>query len=114
MIIEITESTLDLIKNPGMRSYAEIYTGINRQFMEHIKQSGVEIDPHDYSEQTLSQINVLRKKGAAIRNDGKSVYLNQISPACVACQTGVGSATFFTSLKCNRECFYCFNPKYGF
>jgi len=110
MIIEITESTLDLIKNPTMRSYAEIYTGINGQLIEHIKQSGVEIDAHDYSEVTLSKINVLRKKGAGIRNDGKSVYINQISPACVACQTGVGSATFFTSLKCNRECFYCFNP----
>jgi pyruvate formate-lyase activating enzyme-like uncharacterized protein len=110
VIVEITKDTLDLIKNPALRSYAEIYTRISKQFMERIHQTGIEIDPLDYSEQVISKINMLRKKGATIRNDGKSVFINQISPACVACQTGVGSATFFTSLKCNRDCFYCFNP----
>lgn len=110
MIVEITEDNLDLIKNPVMRSYAEIYTHISNQFMEKILQTGIEIDPTDYSEQVARKMAVLRKKGATIRNDGKSVFINQISPACVACQTGVGCATFFTSLKCNRDCFYCFNP----
>jgi pyruvate formate-lyase activating enzyme-like uncharacterized protein len=45
-----------------------------------------------------------------VRNDGKSIYVNRISPACQACQTGVGSQTFSLSLKCHRHCFFCFNP----
>ncbi len=110
MIVPITEDTLNLIKNPVMRSYAQIYTRIFQQFMERVVQTGIEIDPQDYSEQAAAQIDRLQKKGAVVRNDGKSIFINQISPACVACQTGVGSATFFTSLKCNRDCFYCFNP----
>jgi uncharacterized protein len=34
----------------------------------------------------------------------------RISPSCEACQIGVTSSTFFVSLKCHRDCFYCFNP----
>ena len=52
----------------------------------------------------------LRALGATFRNDDKSIVVNRISPACEACQLGVGSATFFISLRCHRSCFYCFNP----
>lgn len=52
----------------------------------------------------------LKHQGVTFRNDDKSAFLNWISPACVACQRGIGSATFFISLKCNRRCFFCFNP----
>jgi pyruvate formate-lyase activating enzyme-like uncharacterized protein len=55
-------------------------------------------------------VDDLRKKGAVVRNGDKSLYVNRISPSCVACQTGIGSQTFFISLKCHRDCFYCFNP----
>ncbi|MEA1961397.1 MAG: radical SAM protein, partial [Bacillota bacterium] len=52
----------------------------------------------------------LKHKGAVFRNDGKSIYVNHISPSCIACQKGIGSMTFFISLQCSRNCFYCFNP----
>ncbi len=110
MIVPITEDTLALIKNPEMRSYAQIYTRIFQQFMERVAQTGIQIDPQDDSAQVAERMERLQEKGAQVRNDGKSVYVNQISPACLACQTGIGSATFINSLKCNRDCFYCFNP----
>ncbi len=110
MIVEINENSLDLIKNPDFRAYTQIYIRISQQFMERVFQTGIQVDAQDYSGQVADRMNTLREKGATIRNDGKSIFINHISPACVACQTGVGSATFFTSLKCNRDCYYCFNP----
>lgn len=38
-----------------------------------------------------------------------ALYTKERSSACDACRTGVGSVTFFLSLKCTKECFYCFN-----
>ena len=48
--------------------------------------------------------------GADVRNDAKSLVVNQLSVGCAACQTSLGSVTFFLSLKCHRNCFFCFNP----
>jgi len=45
-----------------------------------------------------------------VRNEARSIVVNRISPACQACQKGIGSYTFFVSLMCHRDCFYCFNP----
>jgi pyruvate formate-lyase activating enzyme-like uncharacterized protein len=110
MIIEVRENTLASIQNPALRSYAEMYVKIYDEFMAQIQQFGVEIEACDQSEKYGTRMAALGKKGALVRNDGKSVYVNHISPACQACRTGKGSATFFISLKCHRDCFYCFNP----
>lgn len=110
MISKVTEFTLPEIQNPALRDYARIYVNIYRDFMEQVQQTGIEIEAEDTSIQIAKRIIEIRKKGAIIRNDDKSVYVNRISPSCLACQTGNTSATFFISLKCHRNCFYCFNP----
>ncbi|MEW6717358.1 MAG: radical SAM protein [Chloroflexota bacterium] len=110
MILDVNDQTLAGIKNPALRSYAGLYVGIYRDFMDQIAQTGIEIDPQDYSVQVSEKVRALRKRGAVVRNNGKSIYIKEISPACVACQTGTGSATFFISLQCHRDCYYCFNP----
>ena len=110
MITEINQETLAQIRNPALAAYASIYTRIEHDFVERVRDSGIEMDPHDYREEAAAKIFALRQKGAVVRNDDKSLYINRISPACVACQTGAGSATFFISLKCHRSCPYCFNP----
>ncbi len=110
MILNVNQNTLDKIKNPHLRSYAEIYVDIERDFLEQIKASGIEIDTRDYSGQVRERMEKLEQTDAVLRNDEKSVVVNEISPACVACQTGRGSATFFISLQCHRDCYYCFNP----
>ena len=109
MITVIDRDTIASIKNPSFASYAGMYLKIYDQFMQQIQQIGLDLDGSDRSDVAAS-IERLRQQGATFRNDGKSIVVNEISPACVACQTGIGSATFFVSLQCHRDCFYCFNP----
>lgn len=110
MILDVTKSALPEIKNSVLRDYVNIYMKIYQDFMEQVRQMGLEIEAEDTSTAVAQKIEDLRKKGAVVRNSDKSIYVNRISPACVACQTGTGSSTFFISLKCHRDCFYCFNP----
>jgi len=110
MIVDVTKSTLSEIKNPVLREYANIYVQIYQGFMEQVQGMGLEIEAQDTSAVVTQKIADLRKKGAVIRNNDKSLYVNRISPSCAACQTGIGMSTFFISLKCHRDCFYCFNP----
>lgn len=110
MIIDVSENTLEQIRNPILRSYAGIYVNIYQDFLHQISQVGIEIDETDYNPLVKEKIDTLQKRGAIVRNDSKSIYINAISPACIACQKGIGTATFFISLKCNRHCFFCFNP----
>lgn len=43
-------------------------------------------------------------------NCGASLRNGWISSACKACRTGERTATFFVSLKCTKNCYFCFNP----
>jgi pyruvate formate-lyase activating enzyme-like uncharacterized protein len=90
--------------------YAAIYLRIYSDFMGQVQATGIEIDDSEYSQETGAVLQRLTDKGALFRNGGRSIYINEISPACVACKEGIGSATFFVSLKCHRNCYYCFNP----
>ena len=110
MILDVTNSTLSEIKNPVLREYANKYVQIHQDFMEQVRAMGLEIEAEDSTPAVAQKTTDLRKKGALVRNNSKSIYANRISSACVACQKGVGSFTFFISLKCHRDCFYCFNP----
>lgn len=110
MIIPITAETHGQIRNPVFAEYAAMYLGIYEQYMEQVLGTGIEIDPQDYADEVAQRRERLQKKGAHVRNGGRSIYINAISPACVACKKGVGSATFFISLRCHRDCYYCFNP----
>ena len=110
MIVDIKEVTLASIRNPALRSHAEKYVEIHQDFIRQVCSMGIEFAEVDDSEQVRERIAALGKRGAIVRNDGKSVYVNRISAGCVACQTAAGSHTFFVSLKCHRNCFFCFNP----
>ncbi len=110
MIVDIDEETLPQIQNPAFRKYASKYVDIYLDFLKQATQSGMEIDERDYSGLAKQKTEALGKRGVKLCNDRKSLRIGNVSPACVACQTGTGSATFFISLKCHRKCFYCFNP----
>jgi pyruvate formate-lyase activating enzyme-like uncharacterized protein len=110
MIIDVNEATLDSIQNPALRAYAEEYVKFYQDFMRQVRQMGMEVEESDQNRYICQRIAALGQKGAVIRNDSRSVYVNRLSPACQACQTGVGSLTLSTSLKCHRHCFFCFNP----
>ncbi len=110
MIIELDKQKITTLKNEQFREYASIYSRIYDGFIAQIQTLGLEIDDVDYSETAREKIERLRKAGAIIRNDSKSVYVNRFSSACDACRIGMDSATFFISLQCHRNCFFCFNP----
>lgn len=110
MIIPITHHTHHQIKNPAFSAYARMYLTIYERFMAQVEATGIAVDPEDHSERVDEKRRALVSKGAVIRNNDHSIYINAISPACVACRKGVGTATFFVSLRCHRDCYYCFNP----
>jgi uncharacterized protein len=109
MMIDLSQDNLAAIRNPRLRSYAEIYTRIYDNFMAQVSQLGLAVDPASYEAEVATRKDALRLGGADVRNAAKSVCLNRLSPACEACRQGVGTATFFISLQCHRDCFYCFN-----
>lgn len=110
MILAISPNNFQQIKNPDFKAYASNYLEIYSDFMQQIGQLGLEVESTESGQQVLEKINQLGQKGACVRNDRKSVTVNSISPSCEACRTGESSATFFISLRCHRNCFYCFNP----
>jgi pyruvate formate-lyase activating enzyme-like uncharacterized protein len=109
MIIDLNQDNLSTIKNTHLRAYAAIYARIYDDFMAQIARMGLEVDPHSYAQEVQEKKASLRQNAAVVRNAGKSVVLNHLSPACEACRKGIGTATFFISLQCHRDCFYCFN-----
>ena len=110
MIVEINANTLGTIRNPALAAYAERYVQIAQNYADQICQTGIEMAPLNGDTAIAERREHLHELGATFRNSGRSIVVNRISPACEACQLGVGSATFFISLRCHRSCFYCFNP----
>lgn len=110
MIINLTSENLDTIRNPAFAAYAETYKSIYDNFMAQISATGITVATDDQRAETDAALARLHALEATFRNCGRSIVANAISPACVACQTGEGSATFFVSLRCHRDCYYCFNP----
>lgn len=110
MILNVTPSTLTGIKDLALRTYAERYVHIYADFMEQVRGMGVGVESRDDAPMTAEHIAALGRKGATLRNDDKSLVINRLSPSCQACQVGTTSQTFFISLRCHRDCFYCFNP----
>jgi len=110
MIREINRHTLAEIQNIAFSNYASKYLDVYDDFMKQVEGTGLEISQDDHLDQVAALYSRLEEKGAILRNDEKSIYINHISPACVACRESIGSATFFISLQCNRDCYFCFNP----
>jgi pyruvate formate-lyase activating enzyme-like uncharacterized protein len=110
MIVDITRETYGRISNPVFATYAARYLDIYDHFMEQVRATGIQVDEIDYAGETAERLARLRQKGATFRNGGRSIVVNTISPACEACRHGIASATFFVSLRCHRDCYYCFNP----
>ncbi|MEQ6378271.1 radical SAM protein [Bacillaceae bacterium S4-13-56] len=110
MLKDITLDTIHMIKNRSFSQYAQIYTNIEQSTLEQIETFGVPLQKRVSKYEKDRRLEELRKKGATVRNQNKSVVTNRISSACEACQTGVGSYTTYPSLKCHRKCYFCFNP----
>lgn len=107
---KISTENIENINNPSLLEYTRIYKNIEQSTKDHIQQFGMPFEEEDQSEQTQERMKQLKEEGGIFRNNGKSILSNnRISSACEACQTGSGSYTSFVSLKCHRDCYFCFN-----
>ncbi|MBP2240672.1 pyruvate formate-lyase activating enzyme-like uncharacterized protein [Cytobacillus eiseniae] len=110
MIMEITESIIPRIKNQAFIDYSHIYFSIKKETLSAIESFGLPLENRKLADNRKRKQDQLRASGALFRNNNKSIVSNRrISSACEACQTGTGSYTTFVSLKCHRDCYFCFN-----
>ncbi|MEC9493207.1 radical SAM protein [Flexistipes sp.] len=82
-----------------------------QQLRNDINSLGLEIADYDdeLADKKNLLIDALRQKGAEFRNNNASIHINFLSKACIECKKGNKSITFFYSLACNRDCYFCSN-----
>jgi len=113
MLEETTGKSLEKIKNPAFRAYARIYSDIERDFMESLREFGLPFarTGNEVTGGALARrVSALARRGVRVENDCKSIWLNWLSSACQTCRLGVGTETYLTSTQCPRDCYFCFNP----
>ncbi|MCM3691871.1 radical SAM protein [Neobacillus niacini] len=105
----LTNEKMEKGNNPSLLKYRRIYKNIEQSTISQIESFGLPFEENnEYARE--NQLEELRDYGAVFRNNEKSFLSNErISSACEACQTGSGSYTSFVSLKCHRDCYFCFN-----
>lgn len=111
MLEPITSETLAHVRTPEMRDYARIYLDVYQQFAWDVEQFGLPFarqDPNRTEAQALRCS--LPQKGVQVRSGGASLVWRWHSSACEACRKGQGTETMLLSLRCHRDCFFCFNP----
>ncbi len=99
-----------LQQRPTLAAWVAEYDAIEQEYMESLLEFGIDLAPRDEDlPARQAVIERLRAKGARFRNGGASISCGPLSSACVACATDQGSRTFYLSLSCNRDCYFCFN-----
>lgn len=107
MVIDLFENN-NIIKNPVFKEYNEIYANIYHRYLADVTNMGIGLTGN--SEAAVKRLRQeLRDSKVTFRNNDYSLCLNDISPSCLACQKGKNSITFFISLRCTRQCYFCFN-----
>lgn len=87
------------------KAYCSSFDEVRTAFRRDVERFGVPIEP------VPSCARDERADGPwSCENAGCSLRRGWISPACLACRTGMRTATFFVSLRCRRNCYFCFNP----
>lgn len=111
----------DDVKNPVLREYLDAYAEREIDFLNKVTELGLEFDK---SQRNLSSADAYRPcshsdkcsdlesiaDGIHVENGNRSLWRSWISPACLRCRKGVGTATFLISTQCPRDCWFCFNP----
>jgi len=110
MLEPITPEILDRIRNPDFKRYAHNYLDIAEDFRAQILQFGLPISNKPSLTVFDERIQVMAAQGVVIANGSKSLSLGWVSPSCITCRQGMGTATFSISTQCPRDCFFCFNP----
>lgn len=86
--------------------YASAFDEVRKDFERTVESYGLPFEEGETCPRTA------RLDAAASHKDNgrASLWSGWISSACVACRTGDETATYFVSLKCSKNCYFCFNP----
>ncbi len=113
------------VNNPALKRYLEAYAEREADFLANVAEFGLEFEerepgpsPAEAYRDGVCACSGARACFAAdpaahginVENDGKSFWRSWISPACLTCRKGLGTATFLISTQCPRDCWFCFNP----
>lgn len=97
--------------NSALKAWMDEYDAIAREFIDAVRESGVEFgEPDAWRKRTEALVEECRRGGALFRNAEASITSGPISEACIACSGATDSRTFTFSLRCHRDCYFCFNP----
>lgn len=96
--------------HPAFTRYARTYRDIERDFEEQVASFGLPFAPAKDKHLRTERLARLEARGVEVSNDGKSLHTGWLSPACVRCRKGLGTATFLLSVQCPKSCYFCFNP----
>lgn len=113
MLEAITKDSVGHISNPVFKENAELYISIAEDYERQIGEFGVPLAPAADSAINAGLVERLTAQGVIVANDQKSFTHNWISPSCISCRKGVGTATYLFSTQCPRDCFFCFNHNQG-
>ena len=95
---------------PTLDAWITEYDSIEQEWMDALRSRGIRFAPRNRDAEAIRDVRRrLKEKGARFMNGGASVSAGRISSACKACTGDSGSQTFFLSLACNRDCYFCFN-----
>ena len=89
--------------------YLQSLKAIDDDFHEAVAQFGLPFEAEESSSRA-QRVERAHSLKCHCENAESSLWRGWISPACIACRTGERTRTFFTSLACNRTCYFCFNP----
>jgi len=109
MKVDVKEATLASIHNPDLRAYAEQYVRIYQDFMDQVRQTGLEIDSGDEQAQFAATVTALQKKGAQAATLPR-VFTSSASLPLARPARPAWRVTPFHFVEVHRDCFYCFNP----
>ena len=91
------------------REYARAFEDVRADFEASVASFGLPFEEGGGLDRSRRRLVAEQCAGCSLENAGASLRRGWVSPACVACRTGVRSATFTISLKCTRDCYFCFN-----
>ncbi|MEG0016891.1 MAG: molecular chaperone TorD family protein [Gordonibacter sp.] len=107
----IEDEPIRIEDRPTLAAWLDEYASIENDYIAALQAEGIVFEDRDeHADATAQVVCRLHEKGAHFRSGTASVYVNWVSSACEACAGCDGSMTFFLSLRCNKNCYFCFNP----
>ena len=98
------------VKNDSLEAARASFRAARQRYVAALEERGIAFAGEGTGLARRAELReALRAAGAVFRNDGASIVSGWLSGACVECTGCGGSETFSTTLRCHRDCYFCFN-----